>query len=67
MCMCHNCPSEHLQNIYEYITSSLLLFMLPEPFVQVSHDPTVAYSGQQSVSADLCSASVVCDHSEIYQ
>ena len=40
--------------------------MLPEPSVQVSHDPTVADSGQQSVSAGLYSASVVYDHSEMY-
>jgi len=40
--------------------------MLPEPSVQVFHDPTVADSGQQSVSAGLYSVSVVYDHSEMY-
>ena len=40
--------------------------MLPEPSVQVSHDPTIADSGQQSVSAGLYSVSVVCNHSGMY-
>ena len=40
--------------------------MLPEPSVQVSHDPTIADSGQQSVSAGLYSVSVVCNHSGTY-
>ena len=50
----------------DHLISSLFLFMLPEPSVQVFHDPTVADSGQQSVSAGLYSVSVVYDHSEMY-
>lgn len=62
-----NCPSA----IYLNVTLSLSLavcfvLILPEPFVQVSHDPAVADFGQQSVSAGLCSASVLCLHSRTY-
>ena len=40
--------------------------MLPEPSVRVSRDPAIADSGLQSVSAGLCSVSVVCDHSGMH-